>query len=278
MKRIMTLLALCLLFATQSVSAHTMTEKNIYEDIDPTAENAQKILLLNSLGLLGYNSEDMKLSQEDNLSRMEFAAWIADFFHLEGENFEQKANASLQEEYVSSLEGDITYNDLNMALFHKELKLDNPDATLTKAQYIDFIFEHLNYDMNGHTLPQMGGFVAGPTGVIDDVKTVDEATILVIGGKDYPLSGHPRVSASSDKAQDWVGSTVDLSYFTTGGGGHGHHGEGHEQATEASTEAALHYVQLQQSVEEENSTSKWLMPSIIIAILAILALLFLKRK
>lgn len=64
MKKIFAFLGLCFLIAAQSVSAHTMTEKNIYEDVEPTAENAQKILLLNSLGLLGYNGQDMKLAQE----------------------------------------------------------------------------------------------------------------------------------------------------------------------------------------------------------------------
>lgn len=286
MKKIMTFVVLCFLVVTQSVAAHTMTEKNLYEDMDPAADNAQEILLLNSLGLLGYNGQDMKLSQDDNLSRMEFAAWVADFFQLEADNFEQRANASLQEDYVSSLQGDITYQEINIALFHKALELDSPDATLTKAQYIDFIFEHLNDDMGGHTLAQMGGFIAGPTGVIEDVKTADGTAILVISGKDYPLSGHPRVSATSDKAEDWLGSTVELSYLTTATSGHGHHDGGHDNhhdEQESNEEAAaLHYIQLQQTesnaVEEESTKNGWLIPTIIIALLAVLALVFLKRK
>lgn len=284
MKKIFAFLGLCFLIAAQSVSAHTMTEKNIYEDVEPTAENAQKILLLNSLGLLGYNGQDMKLAQEKNLSRMEFAAWVAGFYQLEGEDFEQQANASLQEEYVSSLEGDITYKELNTALFHKALNLDEPDATMTKAQYIDFIFAHLNDDMGGHTLPQMGGFVTGPTGVIEEVKIEDKTTILVIAGHEYPLSGHPRISATSDKAEDWIGSTVELSYFTTASGGHSHsHGHDDHHAEENSVEdMALHYVQLQQTaanaVKEASTKSGWLMSAIIVVILAGLALLFLKRK
>lgn len=274
MKKIMMLVAVCFLCVIQSVEAHTVKENNMYEDVAPTAENAQKILLLNSLGLLGYNGQDMKLGQDENLSRMEFAAWLAGFFHLEADNFEQQANASLQEEYVSSLQGDLTYAELNAALFHKKLKLDKPEATLTKAQYIDFIVEHLNEDMGGHTLVQMGGFVDGPTGVIDDVKTADGAVTLTIAGKDYLLSGHPRISAQTDNAQEWAGKTVELSYFTTSNSSHGHH----HAEQQSNDEAVLQYVQLEQTVVEDNTKSKWLMPAIIIAVLAILALLFLKRK
>lgn len=259
MKKIGALVIACFFLIVQTALAHTMNESLIYEDLDPTAANAQQILLLNSLGLLGYNGKDMVLAQDEKLTRKEFASWIAGFFKLEGDNFEELAQAALKEEYVTSLEGDVTYEDMNLTLFHRTLKLEKPQDTLTKAQYIDFIYNHLETDMNGHTLLQMGGFTEGPIGVIEDVIEDDHAVSIIIDGKTYPLAGHPRVSAPTVEAKDWVGKTVEKSYMTTDTGhDHGHsEGQDHDHGAEATTEQpVLQYVQLEKEVSVTNTETE----------------------
>ncbi|MEO4053208.1 hypothetical protein [Solibacillus sp. CAU 1738] len=299
MKKILPLLTACFLLFIQTASAHTMNEGRIYEDIDPSATNAQHILLVNSLGLVGYNGKDMILGQDENLSRMEFAAWIGGFFGLEGTTFEELANASLHEEYIKSLEGDVTYQDINIALFHNSVTLENPEDNITKADYVEYIYNHLNTDMGDHTLLQMGGFAEGPTGVIEDVKVDEHETAIVIGGTAYPLSGHPRVSAKTINAEDWIGKTVELSYFVTGAASHSHSNEHNEEVSSAGP--TLQYVQLQKeenvdvATENDKETqvnlageevtekadkdgNNYIIPIVVVIIIALVGIVLWKRK
>lgn len=251
MKKIIPLFILCFLLLGQVASAHVANEDKLYTDVNASTTNAQQILIVNSIGLIGYTGDISTLSQYDNLTRKELAAWMAVFFGLSGSTYEELANASLQEENISSLEGDVTYEDINIALFHRTLKLDNPDETLTKAKYVDLIYNNLETDMGGHTLLQMGGFIEGPTGVIEDVVVDDHATTLEIAGTSYTLSGHPRVSAETIEATDWIGQTIELSYFTSAT----QHSHSHDEQ-ENSGEATLQYVQLKKSEEAEESSEK----------------------
>lgn len=296
--------------------AHTMDKSTLFTDVPETAENIQDIMVLHSIGLLGYNGKDMALNPTDNLSRKDFAGWVGGFFGLEGATVDELAQAAQQEDYVSSLEGDITYKEINTALFHHKLELANPDATMTKDEYIAFLTEHLTFDMDGHTLIQMGGYAEGPTGTIEDVVTGDE-TGIIIDGKTYMLSGHPRIYADSTDAKSWVGQQLERSIFTTAGDhhhghdggqeeGHGEHADGHGDSQEheaASTNAAtLQYVQIsstqaanedakevksanatpreQQTATDDitsNASTLW-MVAILVVIAAIFAFVFVKRK
>ncbi len=129
--------------------AHTMDKSTLFTDVPETAANIQDIMVLHSIGLLGYNGKDMALNPTDNLSRKDFAGWVGGFFGLEGATVDELAQAAQKEDYVSSLEGDITYKEINTALFHHKLELANPDATMTKEEYIAFLTEHLTFDMGG---------------------------------------------------------------------------------------------------------------------------------
>lgn len=237
--------------------AHTMDKSTLFSDVPETATNIQEIMVLHSIGLLGYNGKDMALNPTENLSRKDFAGWVGGFFGLEGATVDELAQAAKNEDYVSSLEGDITYKEINTALFHHKLNLEKPDATLTKEEYISFLTENLDVDMGGHTLIQMGGFSEGPTGTIEDVVTGDE-TGVVIGGKTYMLSGHPRIFADSTEAKSWVGQTLEKSILTTDGGHHhGNHDHGDDhQEEQASNTPTLQYIQIHSGTQATSDDTK----------------------
>ncbi len=316
LRKYLLLLLMSTLFMAPVAYAHTMDKSTLFTDVPETAENIQDIMVLHSIGLLGYNGKDMALNPTDNLSRKDFAGWVGGFFGLEGATVDELAQAAQQEDYVSSLEGDITYKEINTALFHHKLELANPDATMTKDEYIAFLTEHLTFDMGGHTLIQMGGFAEGPTGTIEDVLTGDE-TGITIDGKTYMLSGHPRIYADSTDVKSWVGQQLERSIFTTAGDhhhghdggqeeGHGEHADGHGDSQEheaaPTNTATLQYVQIsssqvanedakevksadatprEQQTATDDTTSKastmW-MVAILVVIAAIFAFVFVKRK
>ncbi|MFJ7666347.1 hypothetical protein ACIQXI_04525 [Lysinibacillus sp. NPDC097195] len=288
-----------LLMAPAAAYAHTMDKSMVYSDVPATATNIEEIMILQSTGLIGYNGVDMALNPSENLSRKDFAAWTGAFFGLEGATVEDLAQAAKKEEYVSSLDGDITYKEINTALLHNKYEFENPDATLTKEEYIAFLSENLDMDMGGHTLLQMGGFSYGPTGTIEDVVTGDDMGV-VIEGKTYMLSGHPRIFADSTEPNSWIGQKLEKSIMTTSGGHH----EGHE--AQSSDTPTLQYIQIastsqqateqtshkyegaatprdeQQNNEESNPTSSssytlWIV-AVIVLIAAIIAVFYFKRK
>ncbi len=316
LRKYLLLLLMSTLFMAPVAYAHTMDKSTLFTDVPETAENIQDMMVLHSIGLLGYNGKDMALNPTDNLSRKDFAGWVGGFFGLEGATVDELAQAAQQEDYVSSLEGDITYKEINTALFHHKLELANPDATMTKDEYIAFLTEHLTFDMGGHTLIQMGGYAEGPTGTIEDVVTGDE-TGITIDGKTYMLSGHPRIFADSTDAKSWVGQQLERSIFTTAGDhhhghdggqeeGHGEHADGHGDSQEheaaSNNVATLQYVQIsstqaanedakevksvnatpreQQTATDDttsNASTIW-MVAILVVIAAIFAFVFVKRK
>ena len=298
-KYILLILMGALLMAPAAAYAHTMDKSMLYSDVPATAANIEDIMILQSLGLIGYNGVDMALNPSENLSRKDFAAWLGAFFSLEGSTVEELAQAAKNEDYISSLEGDITYKEINLALFHNNYEFEKPEATLTKEEYITFLTENLDMDMDGHTLLQMGGFSYGPTGTIEDVVTGDEMGV-VIEGKTYMLSGHPRIFADSTDPLSWVGQHLEKSIFTTSGGHH----HGHEEQTANSP--TLQYIQVaptaQQATEadtqqkeanatpreelqkkettdttETSSSTLWIV-AVMALVLVIMAWFFFKRK
>lgn len=303
LKKYLLLILMCTLLVAPVAYAHTMDKSTLYTDVAATGPNIQEIMVLNSLGLLGYNNKDMALNPTENLSRKDFASWIGIFYGLEGANAEELAQAAHKEDYVSSLDGDVTYKELNTALFHNKLELEKPDATLTKEEYIAFLTKNLDVDMDGHTLLQMGGFSYGPTGTIEDVVTDDEEIGVVINGETYMFSGHPRIFADSTEPKSWVGQTLEKSISTTHGGHH--HGNGHEEHT--SNTPTLQYIQIgtgtpatneennqnhhesaatshtehvaKEEPKEVSSSNKTLwFGSVIVILIALLGLLFWKPK
>ncbi|MFJ7666346.1 hypothetical protein ACIQXI_04520 [Lysinibacillus sp. NPDC097195] len=234
-KILLLLLMFGLLFSPAVAYAHPMDKSMLYSDISATAPNLQEIMVLHSIGLLGYNGVDMTLNRTENLSRKDFAAWLGGYLGLEGSNVEELALAAKNNNYISSLDGDITYDEINAALWQQKLQLDKPEATLTKDDYIAFLMKHLDVDVNGSTVLQMGGFTYGPTGTIEDVVTGDELAIM-LDGKTYPLSGHVRLFADSTDPNSWIGQNLEKSIVNMKGDDDHNHGmsDGHGHDYEAS--------------------------------------------
>ncbi|MFJ7405684.1 MULTISPECIES: hypothetical protein [unclassified Lysinibacillus] len=253
-KYILLILMSALLMAPAAASAHTMDKSMLYTDVSATSANIEEIMVLQSMGLIGYNGVDMALNPSENLSRKDFAAWIGAFFGLEGSTVEELAQAAKNEEYVSSLEGDITYKEINTALLHNKYEFEKPEATLTKEEYITFLSENLDMDMGGHTLLQMGGFSYGPTGKIEDVVTGDNMGVIV-EGKMYLLSGHPRIFADSTDPESWIGQNLEKSILTTSGGHH--HGHEEEQSSNTLTIQYIQIASTTQQTTEDTTTDKY---------------------
>lgn len=301
-----------LLISPAVAYAHPMDKSMLYSDISATAPNLQEIMVLHSIGLLGYNGVDMQLNRTENLSRKDFASWLGGYLGLEGSTVEELALAAKNHHYISSLEGDITYKEINAALLQQKLNLDMPEATLTKDDYIMFLTENLDVAINGSTLLQMGGFSYGPTGKIEDVVTGDELAII-LDGKTYRLAGHVRLYADSTDPNSWIGQTLEKSIVTMHDD-HGHyhddeaaddHGHGtgdhHGHEEQQSDTLTLQYIQIaspkqqvtEQSPQQEtintakesaaadtigsSSSTIWIV-AVIVVVALVLAVFFIKRK
>lgn len=74
--------------------AHTMDKSTLFTDVPETTSTIKDIMVLHSIGLLGYNGKDMALNPTDNLSRKDFASWVGGFFGLEGATVDELAQAA----------------------------------------------------------------------------------------------------------------------------------------------------------------------------------------
>lgn len=305
LKKIILMILMIGMFIIPSAAyAHPMDKSMLYSDVSATTPNLQDIMVLHSIGLLGYNGVDMTLNPSENLSRKDFTAWLGGFLGLNGSTLDELALAAKNENYISTLEGDITYKEINSALLQQKLELEKPDATLTKDDYISFITKNLDLDIKGSSILQMGGFSYGPMGIIEDVVTGDELGII-IEGKTYRLSGHVRIFADSTDPNSWIGQNLEKSILTMHDD-HGHdHGQGtsddHGHEEQLSDSSTLQYIQIgsttQQVTEEtqqqetkkssnENETADttstssstlWIV-TLIALVSVIIAIFLMKRK
>ncbi len=74
--------------------AHTMDKSTLYADVPETAPMIKEIMVLHSIGLLGYNGKDVNLNPTENLSRQDFAGWVGGFFGLKGATVDELAQAA----------------------------------------------------------------------------------------------------------------------------------------------------------------------------------------
>jgi len=270
-KKVATLLLLSV-FIVSNTFAHVMNSDSVFTDIS-YSEAKDEIVLLSSLGVVSYQYEEYIYRPQEPLTRQELASWVGAYYGLKGETSEQLANLALTAGYISSLNGMATYADVNQAYFHGYLELDEPDATMTREQFAQFVVEHAETDLDGHNIYDMSGFTAGPIGTIEAVKQVEKLTPegkgkkvyeLTIGGRIYELGLHPRVIAQVTDPAVWVGMSVTKSWIgpnvdTDAAGAHGghahesddsanhshHDGDSHEhsEAGTAISEIALQFIQ-----------------------------------
>ncbi|THF75760.1 hypothetical protein [Cohnella fermenti] len=248
---------LSLLFAAAALlgplraEAHVMTSANVYTDISLSAAK-EEIVLLTGMNIIVYSHDDTLFRPQEKLSRSELAAWAAVFSGraAAGDAPEQAAQAALSAGLAQSLDGNATYEDVNLAFFGGALALDAAQGTeggngfgtttttdnetaydttsgtapaaaaaaasneLTREQFALFMGEHLLEPLPGGTLPEQAGYLTGPAGVVGKVSEDKQGGYRIeIAGETYRLYEHPRVlSAAADPAQ-WKGLTLQRSWL-----------------------------------------------------------------
>lgn len=227
---------------TLNVSAHVMNGDNMYTDI-AQSDSKSAILFTHSLQLITTDSSLYK--PENLLTKKDFGLWYAHF-----KNWDGKENTLIQKAVeagiISSTEGNLTYKELNKAIFNSELSLENDAAEMTRGEYATFIMKHAEETLkNGHTLAEQLGYKEGPTGTIETVEQVkDEHYVLTIDGKEYMLAEHPSVDSDSTDPLVWEGQAVKESLVTKNTASD-RDGEGSQ-----SDEAKLQYLVVEQSEKE----------------------------
>lgn len=197
---------------TLNVSAHVMNGDNMYTDI-AHSESKSAILFTHSLQLITTDSSLYK--PEDILTKKDFALWYAHFKGWDGEE-----NALIQKaveaDIIVSTDGNLTYQELNKAIFDGKVSVENDAAEMTRGEYATFIMKHVGETLkDGHTLTEQLGYKEGPTGTIETVEQVkDEHYVLTIDGKEYMLAEHPSVDSDSNDPLVWEGQDVKESLVT----------------------------------------------------------------
>lgn len=142
---------------------------------------------------------------QDPLTREELGEFVGSYFSFEGELAQEKG-------YRSSTKGEATYADVNQAFFENALSVENPEGTMTREEFAQFIAANLESDIGGHTFAERSGFAEGPTGVIGKVQQVEETYQLTIDGNVYELGEHPYVAAESVDPLVWQGMSLSKSW------------------------------------------------------------------
>lgn len=200
------------MLVTSSASAHVMNRDNMYRDI-AMSEMADAIVFATSLGIIRDVENDQQFKPSTTLTMKTLAAWYGAFQRLDGTNEHELATAAVAVGYVSTIEGNATYADVNQLYFDGQLALTNEQATLTRAEFAEFITTHAMTVFGEETLLAQAAFTAGPTGVVEAVNKVDTAYVLTIGGKPYTLGMHPSIIGNSVDPSIWTGQYIAQSFF-----------------------------------------------------------------
>ena len=218
--RIVLCLLLCFFF-TASASAHVLNKNNTFSDLR-LSEYANDIVLLSSLGIVSDLDESLEYQPQKTLTAQDLAAWAAKYHGIDAGTSAQLAQAALEQNLVSTMDGEATYQLVNEAFFQNQLDIHNPTETLTRDEFAAFVAKHVHTDMGGQTLLQMSGYTEGPTGKVEAVERVQKLTetdskanvyMLTIDGEVYEMGMHPRAIADSADPAVWVGQTISESYF-----------------------------------------------------------------
>ena len=218
--RIVLCLLLCFFFTT-SASAHVLNKNNTFSDLR-LSEYANDIVLLSSLGIVSNLDENLEYEPQKTLTAQDLAAWAAKYHVIDAGTSTQLAQAALEQNLISKIDGEATYQLVNEAFFQNQLVIHNPTETMTRDEFAAFVAKHVHTDIDGQTLLQMSGYIEGPTGKVEAVERVQKLTetgskanvyMLTIDGEVYEMGMHPRAIADSADPAVWVGQTISESYF-----------------------------------------------------------------
>ncbi|TBL77298.1 hypothetical protein [Paenibacillus thalictri] len=216
------LLALLLMLPTV-VSAHIANEQSLYDDI-AYSDARDPIVLLSGLGVIPYTHGAALFKPKDVLSRSDLAYWAGSFTGAAGEQTDAQAirKAALAKGLLSSLDGDATAEDINQAYFQGKASIQLPAGPITREAFAQLMGKWVSSPVNGKSLADAAGFIAGPAGTLEKVATKEvkdgsgktsTVTVLSIGGTSLELNAHPKVLHAAADAAVWEGKKVEASWL-----------------------------------------------------------------
>ncbi|WP_301170181.1 hypothetical protein [Brevibacillus nitrificans] len=224
MKR--SLLLLCMLLALimpTNALAHITNEQNLYEDLQYSEAKAQ-IVYLSGLGVIAADHGTALFSPKEKLTRADLAYWAGSFFKLAGKEakHEEIAQAAVAKGLVSSLDGNATYEDVNLAYLQGKVQVEKAKDEVTREAFAQFVYEH-----RGKTLYEQAGFSQGPVGKVDKVTSLEEkdaagnstkSYIVKIADQPYKITAHPKIVQAPVDPTEWEGRTIEESWMVSSDG------------------------------------------------------------
>ncbi len=220
-KVLLLVLMFSLLFSTAAFGHGITNEKTLYEDLKFT--NIQKeMVFMRALGTISGEGSNL-FRPQDTLTKEELGFFAARYHGLAGHSAprEEALELALENELVDSIEGNATYADVNHAYFEGKASVENPDNELTREELVVFLSRFFTETIDGQTLPEIRGWSAGPTGVVEVVDyevLLDEGTpykdyVVTIGGQTFPVNDHGRIYNGPVDLSAWEGKTVSESWL-----------------------------------------------------------------
>ncbi len=183
-------------------------------------------MYLHGLGVIAADHGTPLFKPQEKLTRADLAYWIGSFLHLMGDDRHVKpedlAKEAVKQGYVSSLQGNATYKDVNHAYFEGQLKVEQPDGELTREEFALFVAKNRTQNVNGKTLYDIAEYEPGPAGIVEAVS-VQEAKgaegstgkiySLKVNGNRFVLSAHPNVLHGAVDPFTWEGKRITESWL-----------------------------------------------------------------
>lgn len=192
--------------------AHIMNADSMYTDIE-MSDDRQAIIYTHALHLITTDSTLYK--PNDLLTKEDFALWYSKSQKMTGEDA-QLVEKAMQEGIISSEEGEVTYGEINEALFAGEIKVEDASAEVTRGDYADFVAKNASTALgNQQSLLQQLDFEEGPIGEVEKVEKVNnEEYEITIEGEPFYLAEHPSIMNDSTDPLVWQGQYVTESLVT----------------------------------------------------------------
>jgi len=208
---------MCLIYPLTAV-AHIKNESSQFPDIEFSDSKFEIVLLVGA----GIIPETPVFEPDLELSKTDLAAWAALASGLaeggETPDMKKLSEAALSAGLLENLQGNASYEDINLVLFDGILTPENPDAFPSKAEAASFIASNLSVDINGETLLDKREMRVGPTGEVTQVESRlnpngGSSYYITIANETFPLYTHGRVANGPTDLIQWNGRNVRRSFL-----------------------------------------------------------------
>ncbi|AFC31223.1 hypothetical protein PM3016_4459 [Paenibacillus mucilaginosus 3016] len=227
MKRIWPLALLLFLLLGAPALAHVENEKTLYDDLEHT-QALEDIVFVRALGLVSAEGGAKLFRPQAGLRKADLAYWAGVYHRYGGggKSEEQVRDAALKNGLVDSLEGDAAYEDVSRAYFGGQAPVEKPGTKLTRAELAVYLRKHAQEPIGGQKLLDKLGITAGPSGVISKVTSSQAGEgssaypvyRVVIGGREYGVSPHPKALYGPADLKQWEGKTLAETWISGANG------------------------------------------------------------